>query len=133
MKRISVRAIINYDDGIILIHRVKSDHDYYVFPGGGIENNESYEECISREVIEELGIIIEPKKELYTVEDDKSIAKFYLCSYVSGELGSGIGPEFSSEDYSGTGEYIPVVIKLEDFNKLNIFPTKIKENLLNGV
>ena len=57
----SVRGIIKKDNGIILIHRLKprddgSIRDYYVVPGGKMEQGETEEDTVKREVFEELGI-----------------------------------------------------------------------------
>ena len=51
----SVRGIVNYNDKIVLIHRIKTKddgtvRDYYVTPGGKIEENESREEALRREI-----------------------------------------------------------------------------------
>ena len=80
----SVRGIIKIDDGIVLIHRLKpkedgSIRDYYVVPGGKMENNETEEETVKREIFEELGITVKPEKKLfeYYSDYDDSIQIFY--------------------------------------------------------
>lgn len=52
-KRISVRAIIKKDSKLYLVHLMKTNE--YKFPGGGVEANESYEEALIRETLEESG------------------------------------------------------------------------------
>lgn len=47
-------AIIMANNHILLVQSNRGD---FKFPGGGIEKNESYEECIIREVREETGYI----------------------------------------------------------------------------
>lgn len=54
--RQAVRAIILKDNKILMVHTNKGD---YKFPGGGIKRQESHEEALRREVIEETGYIIE--------------------------------------------------------------------------
>ena len=51
------RGIIIKDNKILLGYETKEDQ--YIIPGGGIENNESIEECLIREIKEETGIIID--------------------------------------------------------------------------
>ena len=67
--REAARGIVFKDGGIILIHRIKEKEgkkkEYYVFPGGGIEGEETHNEAVIREVLEETGIIVKPKKEIY--------------------------------------------------------------------
>jgi len=57
--RPSVRSIIIRDGKIAMIHSLK--YDYYKFPGGGIENNESHIDALTRETKEEAGLIIIPE------------------------------------------------------------------------
>lgn len=54
--RPSVRAIIERDGKFALVHGLK--YDYYMFPGGGMEGNESHEEALIREVNEETGLTV---------------------------------------------------------------------------
>ena len=54
--RPSVRAIIKRDGKLALVHNGK--FDYYMFPGGGIEEGESQEEALIREVKEESGLVV---------------------------------------------------------------------------
>ena len=53
--RQAVRAVIFKDNKILMVHTNKGD---YKFPGGGIKKQESHEEALRREVIEETGYII---------------------------------------------------------------------------
>lgn len=57
-ERPSVRGIIIKDGKILMIHSLK--YDYYKLPGGGIENGETFEEALIREVSEESGYILKP-------------------------------------------------------------------------
>lgn len=47
--------IVNSDNKIAL---VKRDNNYFL-PGGGVENDETYEECLKRECSEEIGFNLE--------------------------------------------------------------------------
>lgn len=57
-KRPTVRAIIEHNGKLALIH--KQQYDYYAFPGGGIEDGESYHDALIREVHEETGLRVIP-------------------------------------------------------------------------
>ena len=73
-KRTAVRGIILSNNKISLVH--SSVYDYYKFLGGGLENNETYIDCLIREIKEETGLIgkKESIKELgYITERHKSI------------------------------------------------------------
>ena len=57
--RPSVRGIIIRDGRIAMVHSLK--YDYYKFPGGGIEDGESLEQALIREVAEEAGLQVIPQ------------------------------------------------------------------------
>ena len=55
-RRPSARAIIIKNDRIYMIHSLL--HDYYKFPGGGIEKHESNLDALIRETAEEAGLVV---------------------------------------------------------------------------
>ena len=142
MRRIRGAGLIKIGDGYAFIHRLnvkpsqnpnKPFGEYYVFPGGGLEGSESIEECIEREIKEELGINVEVQEKLYErITEDGNMKEYvYLCKYISGKFGTGIGPEFSNDSrYVDRGNYIPTIIKLEDIKYINLLPKEFKEKLI---
>ena len=119
-KRKAVRGIILKDDNIILMHRIKDNKEYYVYPGGGLENGETNEQCVAREIKQEIGINVKILKYLYRLEEEKDIEYYYLCEYLSGEVGTGTGPEYTDEIYINNGKYIPEIHKLNEISKLDL-------------
>lgn len=57
--RNSARSIILRDGKTAMIHSLK--YDYYKFPGGGIENDESPVDAMIRETREEAGLVVIPE------------------------------------------------------------------------
>ena len=55
--RISVRALVADPDGRILL--VETADGHLMLPGGGIEGDESEDDCLRREVAEETGVVID--------------------------------------------------------------------------
>ncbi len=55
-KRPSARAIIIKDNKIYMVHSLV--YDYYKFPGGGIEADESNIDALIRETAEEAGLVV---------------------------------------------------------------------------
>ena len=144
MGRIRVAGIIPMEDGFALMHRVgvikrKDYQEYYTFPGGGLEENETLEQGVIREIKEEFGIDVEVVKKLYEMNSEKFNQKeyFFLCKYVGGKFGTGDGPEYNNDPkYIDSGEYLPEIIKESEIKNLLLLPTEIKEkfveNLENG-
>lgn len=96
-KRITARGIIIENDYVYLMHRKRINSDgtireYYVIPGGGVEENETLEETVIRELQEEFSIDTEVLKYLGKEENDNSIFNLFACKIISGipKLG---GPE----------------------------------------
>ena len=85
-------GVIRNDLGKILIDRRLSKGemaDFWEFPGGKIEPSETIEECIRREIAEELAIAVSVGDRITTIEHEYAKFKVTLfvhdCQYVSGE------------------------------------------------
>ena len=130
-KRISCRAIIINNGKMVSMYREKGDRVYYTFPGGGKNEDESLEGCVVREVIEEFGMTVEPIKLVYTYEDEKSIQYFYLCKWISGEFGSGVGEEFQPDRNKGI--YIPMMLDLNKLSELPLMPLNVRNTLIEDL
>ena len=136
--RIRLAGLIPMGNGFAFMHRqnVKNHPigNYYVFPGGGREGNESFEEGTIREIKEEFGIDVKVIKELYTIQNDKAEEHFFLCEYVSGKLGTGQGPEFSGDPkYIDRGTYTPEIIANDKVKDIMLLPTEVKEMLIKDI
>jgi mutator protein MutT len=88
-----VTAGLLQQDGMVLItKRPVGSHlaGYWEFPGGKQEAGETLEECLVREMKEELGVNVRAGKRLLTVnhEYENRIISLYLfqCTHLGGEL-----------------------------------------------
>lgn len=141
MERIRLAGIIPMENGIALMHRknvIKNPdlQEYYVFPGGGRENDESYEDGAKREIKEEFGINVKIVKKLYEEYSEKfnQTTIYFLCEYVDGVFGTGDGPEFTKDPkYIDCGEFIPEIVPIEMIENIPLMPPEIKEKLLNDI
>src|SRR5699024_10685453 len=95
---------------VAMIKRIKDDLTYYVFPGGGIEHEESPEEATKREAYEELGVHIDVKNCIAKI-DFNGDQYFFLGEIIGGTFGTGQGEEFSD---SNNGIYIPMWVDIDD-------------------
>ena len=75
-KKDRVRVIIYRDDGDILLVKNRFSRQKWALPGGGVNRNESYEQAVIREVLEEVGIKIDDLRYLGKANSHESYAKF---------------------------------------------------------
>lgn len=93
MKTIAVTcALIHFENKILAVQRslAMSLPLKWEFPGGKIEKDESAEDCVKREVLEELNIHIELRHPLTPVSHQYPDFKIslipFIADYVSGDL-----------------------------------------------
>lgn len=114
-------AIIIKNNEILLIHRKKNSKEYWVLPGGGIEERETGEEAMMREIKEETNLEAESLKKITT---DDNWGEVYLCEVGDGELVLG-GPE--KEDMTESNWFHPEWIDLSEKKKLVLFEHLLRE------
>lgn len=78
MKFSSCRGIIIRDNKLVVMQREKKGRKYCTFPGGHVEKNETNEECVVRELMEEFGIVVKPKRLIYGFKG-KTETQVFLC------------------------------------------------------
>ena len=139
-KRIRLAGIVPIGDGFAFMHRVGVQNhpigDYYTFPGGGREGEETFEEGTIREIKEEFGIDVEVVKKVYEMGNSEKNEKeyFFLCKYVGGEFGTGTGPEFSGNPkYEHKGKYIPEIISKKEVENITLLPYEIRDKFIDDI
>ena len=125
-KRVSSRAIIIDDNKLLTMFRrkIKSDgtvKEYYVIPGGGLEEGETLEENVIRELKEEFNVDIEVVKFLGTEEYDETIANYFLCKIVSGT------PKLSGEELERMTPENYYEIRSIDLNDIDNYDINAKD------
>jgi len=122
-------GIIVKENKILLIRRIKDGKEYYVFPGGAIEKEESSKEAVIREIKEELNInniIID--KFLFQIENRGNKEYYYLIKEFSGQ------PELGGEEKQRMNEnnqYYPVWIDLDRLVNLDsLYPDLVREKII---
>ena len=82
--RIGCRGIV-IQNGKLLVSREEVT-DYWMLPGGGLEKNETLEECCVREISEETGYLVKPIKEYLVMneyyEECRYVSHFFICEVI---------------------------------------------------
>ena len=127
------RAIIIRDGKLVVMKRVRNDNLFYVFPGGGLEGKETPEQCCKREVMEEFGIEVKPRKMIYYTKQANLIQGYFVCDWISEEIHKTDAEEYSIKDPTEYGTYEPTTIELKDIDKYNLLPTEVVDHLVQDL
>ncbi len=131
--------ILIEDNKVALIERHRAGLDYFVFPGGGVDEGESPEQGAIREAMEELGVQVAIKQKVAEFHFGRSSSSkhfYFLVDRVSGEFGTGTGEEFTDADpdHPQEGIYIPIWMQVEDLAKhQNIYPSDLAKLVIKSV
>lgn len=125
-----VRAIIfNKQNQILLIKKAINKKEFWTLPGGGINNGESMEVAVKREVLEEVGVTISISKLVLIREIQipciyKGFEFFFCTNFVFGDI-----------VIDNTNEQLPTIdavwLDLTELKSTNIKPTFLKHAILN--
>lgn len=131
-----VRAIICEEDRYLFIHRVREDKEYWVFPGGGVEDDDvSLESALIRECEEELGVQVEVgelfTKTYFVMDGEEQEQHIYYCKIRSGDVGTGQGPEFQ-EGTGYEGSFEVEWVHIAEMKDKRVLPEEVKDILLGN-
>jgi len=122
--RVGCRGVVIKGFRMLISHEINAD--YYLIPGGGLEENETPQECCVREVCEETGYIVRPTCHFLTLneyyEDCKYISHYFICDIIgkskqnltSNEITRGLVPEWVDID-----KMLEIYSKHNDFAATN--------------
>ncbi len=135
--RIRAGIVLIQNKKVALIERHRAGLDYFVFPGGGVDEGETPEQAAIREAMEELGVEVAIQQKVAEVKVGlKSRHIYFLVEQTGGEFGAGVGEEYTESDpYSPEeGIYIPIWMPVEELaHYQNIYPTDIAKLVVRSV
>ena len=115
------------DNKILLMRRFKNGKKYFVFPGGGVEENESIEDALIREIKEEFDIDISIERLLFQNENQGRQEIYFLVKEFIGI------PQLSGEEkerMNKDNQYFPVWLDLKEVFELpNLYPKEAKKEI----
>lgn len=135
--RIRAGIVLIQDRKVALIERHRAGLDYYVFPGGGMDEGETPEQAAVREAMEELGIEVAIQQKIAEIQLGlKSRQVYFLVEQVGGEFGTGAGEEYTDADPNDPDEgiYVPIWMPISELSlHQNIYPDEVKRLVLKSV
>lgn len=118
-KRAGVIFINPLLNEVLLIKRVKANHIYYVIPGGGVKEHETYSDAAHREIKEELNSDIDEIFECFHFSHEK-----YYYAFMEEKRNFKIcGEEMQRQ--SKNNLYIPMWVKIANLNTIPLYPKEI--------
>ena len=134
--RIRAGVILIEENKVALIERHRAGLDYFVFPGGGLDEGESPEQGAVREALEELGVDVSIKQKIAEINFGRSSKHVYfLVERVNGEFGTGTGEEFtdSDPDHPEEGIYTPIWMPVEELSQYtNVYPAALAKLVIKS-
>jgi 8-oxo-dGTP diphosphatase len=136
--RDAARAIVIKNDKLLVMKRYKPGKgNYVVLLGGRIEEGETPEQAVVREVREESTVEVASPRLVFIEEPHKEWGRMYVfvCDYVSGEPILDTASEEYAAQQAGYGTYEPVWVPIADLSQSNIpFRTeRLKNELLDAI
>ena len=131
MKGDRATSLVFKDNQVLMIFRRENGSEYYVLPGGGIEDNETLEYAVIRELSEETSINASFDKKLISIKDDVSgrMNHICLCKYISG------APKLAADSVevsrtSDKNTYNPMWVDINKIKNLTLFSEQTKNFLV---
>ena len=135
--RIRAGIVLIENNNVALIERHRAGLNYFVFPGGGVNEGESPEQAAVREAMEELGVRVDIKLKVAEILlGQKSRQIYFLVEQVGGEFGTGAGEEYSDSDPNDPDEgiYIPVWMPISELpGHVNVHPAYVANLVVRSV
>lgn len=135
--RVRAGIVLIQEGRVALIERHRAGLDYFVFPGGGVDEGESPEQAAVREAMEELGIEVAIKQRIAEIQlGQQSRQLYFLVEQTGGEFGTGAGEEFTDSDPDSPEEgiYIPIWMPLDKLPLYqNVYPADVARLVARSV
>jgi len=123
--RTRAAAILIQNDNIALIERHRGGRHYFSFPGGGVDDGETAEQAVVREVDEELGLHVRVIRQVAEFWYRGNRQMHFLVEQIGGEFGTGKGEEFSRAFDASHGTYRPLWMPVSDLLVQPVQPREI--------
>ncbi|MDB5165079.1 MAG: mismatch repair protein MutT [Candidatus Saccharibacteria bacterium] len=117
------------------MHRNKYGRQYYALVGGGVDEGETPEQALHRELQEEVSMTIANPR-LVIIEDAGEYfgtQYIYLCEYIGGEPKLAADSEEAAAHALGQNLYDPMWLPLKDLPNVEFLPPELRDVILKGL
>ncbi len=115
---------------VLLMRRYRVERgEYFVVPGGSVEEGEDVLQAAERELREETNVTFHLESLLYQSRNPRSgrIGHYFLARWLAGEPHLGDGPE--RDRSNPVNVYAPTWVLISQVKELPLFPSIIRERL----
>jgi 8-oxo-dGTP pyrophosphatase MutT (NUDIX family) len=127
--RLSAGVLVEHDHRLLLVNHVRPGvYDFWVAPGGGVQNDESLQMAAQREVCEETGLIVEAGTLIY-IEEFMQPGLRHCKFWFTGKLRGGV---LSADAPEARAEHITQArwMTFDEMQNLTVFPRAVKERYI---
>jgi 8-oxo-dGTP diphosphatase len=131
--RHTARGIVVHGGRILLMERWRPGLHYFSIPGGGIEQGETAQETVVRELLEETTVVVETGRQILEMRDGDVVHQIYLCEYISGE--PHLPPDApEAQHMSDQNRFKPGWVSIADLDALSfVYWQPLKQSLIEGL
>ncbi len=131
----AARAIIIENNHILVMHRNKHGSQYFTLVGGRVNDNETTEQALVREVMEETGLQVIGASLVYIEEHKEPYNEqyIYICNIAPhGEIGILPDSEEAQMNYFGANTHAPSWAPLRSFEHLPFRTPQLQEAIITA-
>lgn len=126
--RTAAKALIIKDGKMLAIKIKDGEEEWYIMPGGGQEVEETLPETLRREVLEEMGVLVEVKDLVFVIEgvhgeDFHRVDMVFLCEYLERQEDA----ERICDTNQAGFEWLEIAI----LNTTPLYPSKLRRQIMN--
>lgn len=126
--RTAAKALIIKDGKMLAIKIKDGEEEWYIMPGGGQEAEETLPETLQREVLEEMGVLVEVKDLVFVIEgvhgeDFHRVDMVFLCEY--------LGRQEDAERICDTNQAGFEWLDISTLNTAPLYPSKLRRQIMN--
>ena len=130
MPRNRAVALVVHEGRLLVMHR-KNSRDYYTFPGGGVEEDETNEQAAVREIYEETSIECEVGKLAYQLNyDNGDVHYYFLAKYVAGTPMVMPGTNEYKDNELGFNLFLPEWAPIDELSNFTLYPLEVRDRFV---